>query len=257
MSKLIDLTGKKFGRLTVLKIDKKVRRSYYWLCKCDCGTLKSIKGSHLKDGKIVSCGCYQKELATILGTKHGMSKHKLSKVFDTMKDRCYNPNNKSYKNYGERGIKICEEWLNDNKKFFEWSLNNGYEEGLSIDRINVNDNYCPENCRWVNQSQQMRNTRINVYITYKGEKHTLIEWSEILNISYNALQYRRKKKWATEKMFTTPEKPNSHFLTFNNCTHTINEWARILDIKRETIKTRLEAGWSVEKTLSTPVRHHL
>lgn len=210
MSKFIDLTGKKFERLTVLKFDKKViqgkGRSYYWLCQCECGNIKSIKSTHLKSGKIKSCGCLQKEIAKNLCTTHNLSNSKLFKILDAMKGRCYNKNNKSYKYYGGRGIIICDEWKNNFKIFYDWAINNGYQEGLTIDRINVNGNYEPSNCRWITQKQQANNTRANVYITYNNQTHTLMEWSEITGISYSALRHRLQRKWTIEKTLTTPLK---------------------------------------------------
>lgn len=204
MSKLIDLTGQKFGRLTVLKIDKKVGRTYYWLCQCECGNLKVVRGSHLKSGKIQSCRCLQKETAKNLSTEHGLSRTKLAKVWDGIKERCYNPNNKSYKNYGGRGIKMSSEWKYNFIAFYKWAIENGYKDGLTIDRINVNGHYEPFNCRWITQKKQMNNTRVNVYITYNNETHTMQEWSEMTNISYSTLRGRYRRKWDIEKMLTTP-----------------------------------------------------
>lgn len=249
MSKLIDLTGQRFGRLTVLKIAKKVRRTYYYLCKCDCGNLKVVRGSHLKSGKIQSCRCLQKEKAKELATEHGLSKTKLAKIWDGIKERCYNPNCKSYKNYGARGIKMCSEWKFNFIAFYKWAMENGYKEGLSIDRINVNGHYEPFNCRWITHKEQMNNTRINVYITFNNETHTLQEWSEITGISYSALRYRKNHHWSVEKMFSEKEQ---NLITFNGESHTIREWAKILNIKRETLKSRLTYGWSIEKAFTTP-----
>ena len=134
--------------------------------------------------------------------KHNLSKTKLFKVWCGMKDRTLNKNDKHYKNYGNRGIKICNEWLEDFKCFYDWALNNGYKEGLTIDRINVNGNYEPNNCRWITWKEQQNNRTNNHYITYKGETHTMKQWSELLGIKYTTLSMRLNKyNWSVEKAF--------------------------------------------------------
>lgn len=153
MGKLIDLTGERFGHLTVIEranCDSKWPR---WICKCDCGNIKDFDGHSLRRGNSRSCGC------GITRIIHGMSYSKLYKVYDGMKSRCYKKSNPRYKNYGERGIRICDEWLGKDgrNQFVKWALNHGYKEGLSIDRIDCNGNYTPENCRWTTNSVQMFN----------------------------------------------------------------------------------------------------
>lgn len=122
--------------------------------------------------------------------RHGLCKTRLYRIFGNIKQRCYYKNNKDYKNYGGRGIIVCDEWLKDFKKFYDWAINNGYQDGLTIDRINNDGNYEPSNCRWITKKAQSRNNRNNRIITYKGETHCLIEWSEILKIPYPTLRSR-------------------------------------------------------------------
>ena len=160
MSKVNDLTGKNFGKLTVIKYcgSNKNGRAL-WLCQCECGNTKIILGNSLLSKLTFSCGCYNKEHSKNIHTKHNMSYSKLYKVWQGMKTRCYNPNFIYYCNYGGRGITICNEWKNDFSKFYEWAINNGYKEGLTIDRINNDGNYEPNNCRWVTRAEQNRNKR--------------------------------------------------------------------------------------------------
>lgn len=160
MSKINDLTGKKFGRLKVIEYygSNKNGRAL-WLCQCDCGKTKSVLGNSLLCGLTLSCGCYNKEEARKRRTKHSLSYSKLYKVWHGMKTRCYNKNFIYYCNYGGRGITICHEWLNNFETFYNWAINNGYEEGLTIDRINNDGNYEPNNCRWITRAEQNRNQR--------------------------------------------------------------------------------------------------
>ena len=162
MGKMIDLTGKTFGRLTVLSPaprPKSVKnKSQYWKCKCICQNEVVVNGNNLRCGNTTSCGCLQKEVRT----KHGMSETRLYKIYKGMKERCNNPSNKYYKNYGAREIEICDEWIdkeNGFMSFYKWAMTNGYADNLSIDRIDVNGNYEPDNCRWADSSVQNFNQR--------------------------------------------------------------------------------------------------
>ena len=196
-----DLTGEKFGRLTVVERATNKGGQVYWNCKCDCGNEKTVRASHLKNGLIVSCGCYRKEQMEKRKpqmienqTTHGMSKTRLYSIWHTMKERCYNPNATSYSDYGGRNISICEEWQSF-KPFYEWAVNNGYTDDLTIDRKDVNGSYCPENCRWATRKEQMNNRRNTHYETYGEMRKILSEWSEELGIDQKKLQnwvYRDK-----------------------------------------------------------------
>ena len=201
--KLENLKGKKFNKLQVIeRVIKENNKQTYWKCICECGDTTIVTSAHLKNGHTKSCGCLQKEVVKNMMTTHNLTHTKLFKVWRGIIDRTLYPSNKKYKNYGGRGITICCEWLNDFKVFYDWAINNGYKEGLTIDRIDVNGNYEPNNCRWVNWKTQQNNRRNNHYITYNNETHTMKEWSELLGINYATLSMRiNKYKWSIERSF--------------------------------------------------------
>lgn len=209
--KLIDLTGQRFGRLTVIKrvedyIQPNGHHATMWLCKCECGNHTTVQAGHLKSGYTTSCGCFQKERTSTMFTKNGLFKKnglinlRLYNIWACMKTRCYNSNDKRYKDYGGRGIKICNEWRDDFQNFYDWSIANGYSEDLTIDRIDNDKGYFPENCRWVDRKTQQRNRRNNRIITINGESHCLSEWCEILNLNYAKVKARLDQcHWSPEK----------------------------------------------------------
>lgn len=209
MSKINNLTGKKFGRLSVIKYygSNKNKRAL-WLCKCDCGNNVEVLGSHLRSNHTKSCGCLQKESCKkiIHKPKHGMIHTRIYRIWNSIKNRT-NENSKYkttlYKNYSGRNIKMCDEWKNDFVAFHNWAMTNGYKEGLTIDRINCDGDYEPNNCRWVTMKKQQNNKRNNVIIEYKGEKHTLTEWNEILNYTNGLLKNRLNRGWSIKRAFET------------------------------------------------------
>ena len=203
--KFKDLTGEVFGRLTVIERTNNYKDgSSQWICKCNCGNIKTVIGKNLTSGKIKSCGCYNHYKAKQQFTTHGYSHTRLHNKWLKIKERCYNQNSRCYKNYGGRGIKICDEWKNNFMNFYNWAMENGYQEGLTIDRINVNGNYEPSNCRFITQKEQQNNRRNNVYITYKNEVKTLSQWADYYNIPYKVLWKRIKLGWTFEKAISTP-----------------------------------------------------
>ena len=204
-----DLTGRRFGRLTVIKrMDNYRAESGYqyamWLCQCDCGNTKVIKAKSLLSGVSNSCGCLAKELASERMIKHGGYGTSLYNIWNSMRQRCNNPNNNAYHNYGARGISICKEW-DDFNAFRKWAYANGYDDNASksemtLDRIDVNKGYYPENCRWANIKQQSNNRRDTIRIEFDGQVHTLSEWAEITDKKYCTLYARYKRGWNPQRI---------------------------------------------------------
>ena len=206
MSNFIDLTGEKFGKLTVMgKLDANEHGQYKWLCECECGNRAIVFGYHLRNHHTSSCGCLVRETSRKMGQanrKHGHEGSRLYNIWRGMKSRCHNPNNKDYKSYGDRGIKVYPDWY-DFHIFLEWAIDSGYSDNKSIDRLDVNGDYCPENCRWATTNEQSNNKRTSRYLTHEGHTHTVGEWAKLLNIPYATL-YRRlfRYGWNIERAFT-------------------------------------------------------
>ena len=202
-----DLVGKKFDRLTVLERYPEKKKGYIqWVCKCQCGNIIVVRSDLLKSGGVRSCGCLAKEIHSIrcreLGlarATHNKSKTRLYKIYMNMKDRCNRVNCPAYKDYGLRGIKVCNEWENDFNNFYEWSINNGYDDKLTIDRIDNNKGYSPSNCRWITRTEQCLNTRHNKFITYNNKTQTLKEWVNELGLKYTKVWKRLHRGWSFER----------------------------------------------------------
>lgn len=198
MGSFNDLTGRRFERLLVIRrVQNMGNANTKWLCKCDCGNESFVQGGALKDGRVRSCGCLHKETVT----KHGMHKSKTYSSWSAMKDRCTNHNKKVFKYYGGRGISYCKEWEN-----FETFLSDMGDkpEGTSLDRIDNNLGYSPENCKWSTHKEQLRNTRATTYLKFRGVKKSLQEWAEELEISSVTLKSRINRGWSIKDTLTRP-----------------------------------------------------
>ncbi len=205
-SKVHDLTGQKFGLLTVIGLAETDTRKTYWVCKCDCGNMKTVRSDSLLCGAIKSCGCIKRKQDEVNLTKnhrHKMSGTRIYSEWQGMKGRCYNKGSARYADWGGRGIEVCEQWRNSFESFYTWAMANGYQDNLTIDRIDNNGNYCPENCRWVGQQEQCRNRRSNINITIGNSTRTLMEWCEIFQVDYTNVnaRYHRNKNATIDYLF--------------------------------------------------------
>lgn len=193
------LDGQKFGKLLVISFNGVVKENRTWNCICECGNNTIVSSNKLKSGRTRSCGCGVTESRF----SHGMSKSREFKTWTTIKGRCYNKTNKSYKDYGARGIIVCERWLKSFENFYE-DMGPKPSRNHSIDRINNNGNYEPENCKWATKEEQNNNTRVNIYLTYNNRTLTLSQWAKELDLKYSALQSRLARGWSVEKTLNTP-----------------------------------------------------
>lgn len=207
MGQFIDLTGQRFGRLTVTgrapdHFTKSGTRITMWRCACDCGECKDIAANALRKGATKSCGCYSTEVKRArtsernrkMATQNGSSREKLFHVWNAIRHRCYFVTDDYYHLYGGRGIAMCDEWKESYFVFKEWALSNGYKDGLTIDRIDVNGNYDPSNCRWATLKEQANNRRSNRRFTAFGRTLNIQQWAELLEVPYNKLRYRLVEK---------------------------------------------------------------
>lgn len=205
MAKIInrlDYIGQKINKLTIHSISKESRKV---VTECECGNIKDILLYDIIRGHSVSCGCLTKAKVINRNTIHSLSNTHLYIVWKNIKKRCLNKKDNQYPDYGGRGITICTEWINDFKNFYDWCMNNGYEEGLYIDRKNNNGNYEPGNCRFVDSITNNNNKRSNVFLEFKGEKKTIAEWSRITGISGRNIHKRIfNRGWSVERALTTP-----------------------------------------------------
>lgn len=187
-----DITGMRFGRLTALhRVQTDVRSRAMWLCECDCGSKKLIRRDSLLSGNTTSCGCFGKEARLKANTTHGETNSRVYRIYYDMKTRCSCKSHKNYPNYGGRNITICKEWLGKDgvSNFIKWAKENGYSDNLSLDRIDNNKGYSPDNCRWATIKQQVNNKRTNRLFEYNGETHTIAEWAETFGVDYPWFRY--------------------------------------------------------------------
>lgn len=261
--KINDLTGKTFGRLTVVSYNgiayRKSGKPYHsWKCICSCGNECIAEGRSLVSGGKRSCGCLNKEVLASGDCRrtHGMARTSLYHTWRGMKDRCFNPQNKHYSRYGGRGITVCNEWLNDFKAFYDWAIANGYKEGLTIDRINNDGNYEPSNCRWADYYTQANNRSDNHLLTVGEETHTLSEWSRITGIKPQLLSERANRGYSAERIFNKnyAKIERNKLYELNGELHTVKEYSQIYGISESLIFRRLRSGMNIADAISKPIR---
>lgn len=250
--KALDLVGKRFGSLLVIErkgSDEKGQS--LWFCRCDCGTEKVVRGHDLKGGT-KSCGCSRRYNTGLY--KHGLSNTRLHRIWRSIQDRCYNQNNQDYIHYGGRGITVCDEWKDDFLIFYNWAIENGYNENLTIDRIDVNDGYSPQNCRWVSMKTQANNKRNNKVFTFNGKTLTISQWSKETGIKYGDIQNRLNYGYSFEEAI------NPNFKRVYHCKTEENQ--RLKDLCEERgmpyklVWRRVRDGWDIEKALGTPSKRN-
>lgn len=201
-----ELVGQRFGRLVVISQAPSAGGSRRWNCQCDCGNTTVARTGDLRKGDTKSCGCIRKE---VMCTRLNLSRHPIYTTWNSMIGRCYRPATNGYSNYGGRGITVCDEWKDDFMSFYDWSILNGWKEGLTIDRIDVNGNYEPSNCRWVTREVQAKNKRTNLYLTFDGRTQTVGDWAKEIGISSPAIRYRLKAGWSVEDALTVSKRSYS------------------------------------------------
>lgn len=244
--------GQKFGRLTVTDFEhaKPPYRGWMWVCRCDCGEMRTLVVSDVKSGKTRSCGCLHDEACTERAIKfrHRVGDHKrLYSIYNGIKKRCYATREPRYKDYGARGIRMCDEWLNpvngfDN--FAEWSFSHNYNDDMTIDRINVDGNYEPENCRWIPLREQALNKRDTLRVTYQGQTIPLRELCDKRGVNYDTVHNRiYSLKWSVEKAIETPSQQDG----------SLRSKCEEMGISYSTVRDRIfKLGWSEERALNTP-----
>ena len=206
MSRAIDITGQRFGKLIVIeRVGTAQKGETLWKCKCDCGNEVVVRRTNLRTGHTRSCGCFHDECSKTNSLKHGMTGTRLNRIWKNMKDRCSKSAKGTWRgrNYADRGISVCEEWK-DFQAFAKWAMENGYQDNLTLDRIDPNGNYEPNNCRWATTKEQANNKRTSRFVEYQGERYTVSELAETIGISKRTLITRLNNGWSVEDAISRP-----------------------------------------------------
>lgn len=247
--------GTRFGRLTVTG-EWETRKSgrskiAFHKCICDCGNEVWVRGTGLRYGSTLSCGCYRTEQRVKIVKKHNLSNTRLYRIWNDMRTRCNKKYDDHYSDYGGRGIKVCSEWDNTNdgfQNFYEWSMANGYSDDLSIDRMNNDGNYEPSNCRWVTQAIQNRNKRTNHYLEYQGEKMILSDVAEIANFTPTGFLSRLRNGMSVQEAIEKPKKAK-RLILYKGKMMTPREFSDETGICYNTIMTRITKGYTKAEDL--------
>lgn len=271
-----DLTGQRFGKLLVVQqapdhVSSSGTRTTMWECVCDCGQRITCRTYSLTSGHTRSCGCliyeesYRKACSERV-MRHGDSrvghKSRLYRVWYAMKGRCFCQTDSHYHLYGGRGITVCDEWSSSYEAFKDWALKNGYNPeaphgDCTLDRIDVNGDYCPENCRWVTMKKQANNKQNSRLVEFDGKTQTVSEWAEESGIKPATLRQRLvESDWSIERALTQPVDPLNRrkFYEYNGITKSLSEWARDAGLDMKLLWARLKAGWDFEDAITRPIR---
>jgi len=261
MSKRVDLTGKKFGYLTAIKPTRMTEEhSQLWLCRCDCGNFKEVEARYLKRKRPHNCGCMTKKLQSSRSENHGASGTRLYYVWYSIRCRCEREYSSEYQNYGGRGISVCAEWRDSFPAFQEWALSNGYDENAprgecTIDRIDVDGDYEPSNCRWVDITTQANNRRNNRYVTIDGVTKTITEWCRETGIKSHIAYWRIKSGWEPARAVTEPynreeamkaalkASSKSVIVDGKDVYESIKAAAKAIGVSPSTLSESLKNGW--------------
>jgi hypothetical protein len=237
MPKFVDLVGRRFGKLSVARYLGSSR----WSCLCDCGRESAVNGQRLREGKTRSCGCGIAQ-SNKRRTKHGMYRTRAYRIWHSIRQRCENPNNKTYPRYGGRGIKLCDRW----QSFGNFIEDMGEPpEGMSIDRIDGDGDYEPGNCRWATPTQQQNNIRTNRMFTHDGKTMTLAQWARELGIAYHVLKYRLNQGWQPPKLFTQENlkgQTTMYTVEYNGEIMPIKKASELSGVSLQTLYWRMHNG---------------
>lgn len=257
MGQFIDLTGQRFGRWTVVgrepnRVGSSGHIKVMWLCKCDCGATRCVDSGSLRSGKSQSCGCYKADVTTDRNRKWQHTDCRLHGIWNNMIDRCYRPSCAAYKNYGGRGIAVCDLWKDSFDEFYEWAHGHGYQPGLTIDRRDVNGSYSPENCQWVDRKAQANNRTNNLWIEFNGQRRTAQQWAEQTGLQAQLIAQRIQSGWSIEDALAKPAQQKIKTITVGGVTRTPGEWGELVGLSADAILRRLRLGWSPERAVTTP-----
>lgn len=254
MTNFLDLMGQRFGRLVVVERAPNRNGKVWWKCQCDCGNIHYAATQSLRSRHTTSCGCYLREKYNhpdgFVGASNGESNTRLYKEWFAMRRRCKATNGEKYEWYGKHGIKVCEEWERSYLAFKEWALANGYNDSLSLDRIDVNGDYEPSNCRWITMAEQQNNKRGTHYVEYNGQVKTLMDWAREYNLDGEKLRSRVRAGWTDgeEILFGRPARKttrsNNVCITYNGKTQCVAHWAKELGVGKAAIHARIYRGWT-------------
>lgn len=250
-----DCVGKKYNKLTVIEMLGYWDGYRHCIARCDCGVVREHNFQSIKNGVTKTCGCILKEHKGSGGT-HNLTKHPLYEVWRGMRQRCYYKKAPMYYLYGGAGVKVCREWRSDFKAFYDWAINNGYKAGLELDKdkkspYKTGRIYSPKYCTFLTPKENIRLRENSIFIKYKGEKKTLIEWCEILDINFKRARNRYYSGWKVKDILETPVM-KTKLISYNGEERTLPEWCNKLGVKYDSIRGRIRVGWSYERALSTP-----